>query len=69
MMTVITINIPEPYLQSLEVLQEKGMYISRSEAIREALKRFLTREFEIIEKLKPEIFSKLKDKQLERFIR
>jgi Arc/MetJ-type ribon-helix-helix transcriptional regulator len=40
-MRIITINLPEPYLEAIQLLQDFGIYPSRSEAIRKALKDFL----------------------------
>ena len=43
-MQIITINLPEKYLAAIQTLNEYGIYPSRSEAIRIALKDFLTDE-------------------------
>ncbi len=43
-MKIITINLPEKYLQAIQVLNDLGIYPSRSEAIRIALKDFLADE-------------------------
>jgi Arc/MetJ-type ribon-helix-helix transcriptional regulator len=51
-MKIVTINLPEPFLAGLEKLTEYGLYPSRSEAIRVALRDFLSRELQIAQKLK-----------------
>jgi len=40
-MQIITINLPEKYLAAIKTLNECGVYPSRSEAIRIALRDFL----------------------------
>ena len=64
-MKITTINIPNAYLDCIEVLVNMGFYPSRSEAVRVALKQFLTDEADIIEDLEPENFKKLKNIQME----
>lgn len=51
-MKICTINLPEPFLAALEKLTEYGLYPSRSEAIRVALRDFLSKELQIAQKLK-----------------
>jgi Arc/MetJ-type ribon-helix-helix transcriptional regulator len=49
---IITINLPTSHVEALETLTcELGVYPSRSEAIRQALREFIPRELEIAEKL------------------
>lgn len=43
-MKIITINLSEPQVKALQVLQDLGLYPSRSEAIRVAIRDFLQRE-------------------------
>jgi antitoxin ParD1/3/4 len=44
---IITVNLPESYLKTIaEMVGETGLYPSRSELIRVALKEFLQREIE-----------------------
>jgi len=43
-MRIITVKIPEAYLRELDELVKSGMYPSRSEAIRVALRELLKRE-------------------------
>lgn len=51
-MKIVTINLPVPFLDALEKLTDYGLYPSRSEAIRVALRDFLSRELQIAQKLK-----------------
>lgn len=44
-MKIITINLAEPHVKALGLLQELGLYPSRSEAIRVAIRDFLQKEF------------------------
>ena len=48
---IITINLPEKYLAAIQVLNDQGIYPSRSEAIRVALKDFLESELGFYEAL------------------
>lgn len=41
---IITINLSQPHVKALQVLQDLGLYPSRSEAIRVAIRDFLQRE-------------------------
>jgi len=56
-MKIITINLPEKYLSAIKVLNELGIYPSRSEAIRVALKDFLPDELKMYEELDEESLS------------
>jgi Arc/MetJ-type ribon-helix-helix transcriptional regulator len=51
-MKIVTINLPEPFLAALEKLTECGLYPSRSEALRVALRDFLSKELQVAQKLK-----------------
>ena len=55
-MQIITINLPEKYLAAIQTLNEYGIYPSRSEAIRIALKEFLSDELKMYEDLEEENF-------------
>lgn len=55
-MKIITINLPEKYLAAIQVLQDMGVYPSRSEALRVALKQFLVKELRFNSELEPESF-------------
>lgn len=56
-MRIITINLPEKYLSAIKVLNDLGIYPSRSEAIRVALKDFLPDELKMYEELDEESLS------------
>ena len=53
-MKIITINLPEKYLAAIKILNDLGIYPSRSEAIRIALRDFLTDELKMFEELDTE---------------
>lgn len=55
-MKIITINLPEKYLNAIQILNELGIYPSRSEAIRTALREFLKDELKMYEDLDDESF-------------
>jgi len=58
-MKIITINLPEKYLQAIQILNDMGVYPSRSEAIRIALHDFLTDELKMYKDLDDENFKML----------
>ena len=58
-MRIITINLPEKYLDALQVLQDLHLYPSRSEAIRECLREFLYKEKEFMNTISKESFKML----------
>jgi len=64
-MKIVTINIPDQYLDCLETMVNMGFFPSRSEAVRQALRRFLTIEQEMNKDLAPERFQALKVQQVE----
>lgn len=51
-MRIITINVPDPYLEAFDLLVASGCFPSRSETIRCACRDFFIKEFKLIEKLK-----------------
>jgi Arc/MetJ-type ribon-helix-helix transcriptional regulator len=55
-MKIITINLPEKYLAAIQTLNDLGVYPSRSEAIRIALKDFLKDELEMYNNLEDTSF-------------
>lgn len=55
-MRIITINLPEKYLQAIQILNDMGVYPSRSEAIRTALHEFLAKELNMFKDLDDENF-------------
>lgn len=58
-MKIITINLPELYLDGIKSLNELGIYASRSEAIRAALRDFLSNELAFFQELEHENFKML----------
>ncbi len=58
-MKIITINLPEKYLEAIQILNDMGVYPSRSEAIRIALGDFLTKELKMYKDLDDESFKML----------
>lgn len=58
-MKIITINLPEKYLQSIQILNDMGLYPSRSEAIRVALSDFLAKELKMYKDLNENSFKML----------
>ena len=56
-MKIITINLPEKYLQAIQILNDMGVYPSRSEAIRTALHDFLANELKMFKDLDDEFFN------------
>jgi len=56
---IITINLPERYLAAIKSLNDLGIYPSRSEAIRIALKNFLSEELKMYQTLEDENFKLL----------
>jgi Arc/MetJ-type ribon-helix-helix transcriptional regulator len=58
-MKIITINLPEKYLDAIQTLNDLGIYPSRSEAIRIALGDFLEDELKMYHDLDDESFKVL----------
>ena len=58
-MKIITINLPEKYLEAIQTLNDLGVYPSRSEAIRTALSQFLSDELKMFNNLEDETFRML----------
>lgn len=58
-MKIITINLPEKYLSAIQTLNDYGIYPSRSEAIRIALRDFLNEELKMDADLEEEKFKLL----------
>ena len=58
-MKIITINLPEKYLEAIQILNDLGVYASRSEAIRTALSEFLSPELDMFENLEEQNFRML----------
>lgn len=60
---IVTINIPDAYITAFESLIELGLFNSRSEIVREALKEFLENEKQLNDDLLVENFYKIKSVQ------
>jgi len=58
-MKIITINLPEKYLAAIQILNDMGIYPSRSEAIRIALGDFLSNELKMFKDLEDDSFKML----------
>ncbi len=58
-MKIITINLPEKYLEAIQTLNDLGVYPSRSEAIRKALSEFLSDELNMFQNLEDKTFRML----------
>ncbi|MHA1104894.1 MAG: ribbon-helix-helix domain-containing protein [Promethearchaeota archaeon] len=58
-MKIITINLPGKYLSAIQTLNDMGIYPSRSEAIRIALRDFLDKELTMFNDLEDESFRML----------
>ena len=58
-MKIITINLPTRYLDAIQILNDLGLYPSRSEAIRIALKDFLSKELKMYQELESDSFKML----------
>lgn len=58
-MKIITINLPETYLDGIKTLSDLGIYASRSEAIRAALRDFLSNELMFFEELEHDNFKRI----------
>ena len=63
-MKICTINLPEQYVESLRYLVDLGYFPSRSEAIRQALKQFLTKENNFVKAISSPVFYNLKSNQM-----
>jgi len=62
-MKIVTVNIPESYIDSIQKLVgENGLYPSRSELIRVAVRDFLLRELKLADNM-----AKYKETEIEEF--
>jgi Arc/MetJ-type ribon-helix-helix transcriptional regulator len=62
-MKIVTVNIPESYLDSIvKLVGENGLYPSRSELIRVAVRDFLLRELKLANNM-----AKYKETEIEEF--
>ena len=53
---VVTVKVPEAYVEAIDELVRRGRFTSRSEAIRAAIRELLRRELWIKEMIDEEIF-------------
>jgi Arc/MetJ-type ribon-helix-helix transcriptional regulator len=67
-MKICTINIPDQYLDCLEILVTLGYYPSRSEAVRVAIKQFLNSEPIMMDSMMKETFEEMKKIQMNSMI-
>jgi len=58
-MKIITINLPIQYIEAIQSLQDAGIYPSRSEAIRTALREFIGGELKTFNNLETNTFKKI----------
>ncbi|MCP4763375.1 MAG: ribbon-helix-helix protein, CopG family [archaeon] len=66
-MRIVTINVPNSYIGAFENLIKLGLYNSRSQIVREALKDFLDKEKAFTVDLQSENFTKIKSVQCRDF--
>jgi len=51
MMKIVTCNLPEPFIAAMQrIISEYGLYPSRSELIRVAIREFLIKELNVLDK-------------------
>jgi Arc/MetJ-type ribon-helix-helix transcriptional regulator len=58
-MKIITINLPERYVEAIQALKQSGKYPSRSKAVRVALKEFLGDELRMFMDLEKSELNKM----------
>ena len=69
-MKIVTVNIPESYLDSIEKLVgENGLYPSRSELIRVAVRDFLLRELKLADNIARYKETEMEDFDNENYVR
>jgi len=69
-MKIVTVNIPESYLDSIEKLVgENGLYPSRSELIRVAVRDFLLRELKLADNMARYNETEIEDFDDENYVR
>jgi Arc/MetJ-type ribon-helix-helix transcriptional regulator len=69
-MKIVTVNIPESYLDSIEKLVgENGLYPSRSELIRVAVRDFLLRELKLADNMARYKETEIEDFDNENYVR
>ncbi|MFW9951192.1 MAG: ribbon-helix-helix domain-containing protein [Candidatus Thorarchaeota archaeon] len=66
-MKIITINLPEKYLNAIQTLNDMGIYPSRSEVIRIALRDFLKEEIQMYNDLDDDKFKMILRSSINKF--
>lgn len=67
-MKIVTINLPDQYLDCLDTLTNLGFYPSRSEAVRQSLKEFLINEQQVNIDFDKTNFEKYKKIQIDKMM-
>lgn len=69
-MKIVTVNVPESYIDAInKLIGENGLYPSRSELIRCAVREFLIKELKLAKKMVEYEDSDIKDFDQENFVR
>ncbi|TFG06856.1 MAG: ribbon-helix-helix protein, CopG family [Promethearchaeota archaeon] len=69
-MKIVTVNVPERYLQAIEkLIGEDGLYPSRSELIRCAVREFLLKELRLAKNLPSFEDSEIENYDKEKYVR
>lgn len=55
-MQIITINLPEQFIDDIQIMVDLGLYDSKSQFVRESLLRWLERESEFLTDIDPNNF-------------
>ncbi len=61
---ITTVNLPEQYIECLDILVDLGYFPSRSEAMRQLLKQFLSKEENFKKEIVSSVFFELKSIQM-----
>ena len=69
-MKIVTVNVPESYIDAInKLIGENGLYPSRSELIRCAVREFLLKELRLAKNLPDYNKSEIDDYDKEKFVR
>ena len=58
---IVTINLPHPYIKAMKVLEDIGLYNSRSQIVRVCLTEFLAKENQFLTELNDDSISQIKE--------
>ncbi len=58
-MKIITINLPNRYIDAIQVLNDLGEYSSRSEAVRKAIKDLINEELSFFQEIDQKEFRRI----------